>query len=66
MPVKTYTLYKRITIEVTRTIEAENFPEAYVKLSAMRHDRFFRVAPGAELMDSENAGGDSIHEERQS
>jgi hypothetical protein len=64
MALKTFTLYKILTVEVVRTIDAEGFREAFEKLNLLQPDRFVKAAPGAEIVVAYDAGGDAIHEER--
>lgn len=62
---KTYTIYKRVAVEVSLDISAETFAEAAEKLKTLKLDRFVRAAPGAELVDWGDLSGSSIHEERE-
>jgi len=62
---KTYTVCRRFSVEASRQISAESFAEAETKAKALRADRFFRAAPGADLCDWDDLDGMSIHEERE-
>lgn len=62
---KTFTVYRRFAVEVSRVFSAETMAEAEQKALALPTARFIRQAPGADLCDWENLSGTSVHEERE-
>lgn len=61
---KTFTVFRRFSVEIQREIEAENFGDAEQKARALKFEKFVKVVPGAELLDWEDLPGMTICEER--
>lgn len=60
-----FTVFRQFRVEVSRPVEAVNFAEAESKMRSLPAQKFFKMAPGAELSDWDDLPGASIHEERE-
>lgn len=60
---KRFTVSRKIEVEISRQIEAENFGDAEVEAKALKLDRLVKVAPGADLVDWNDLPGMWIIEE---
>jgi len=62
---KTYTVTKRFSVDVERTINAESIAEAEEKSKELPLSRFLKPAPGAHIVDWGGLSGTNIAEERE-
>jgi hypothetical protein len=63
--VKTYTVTRRFSVEVSREVSADGFGDAAAKAHGLKFERFLVTAPDAELIDWDELSGGWVSEERE-